>query len=158
MIQRLIPLGIASVLAGCVAVTVLPSVSQATGLIPPITTQSTTTTVLALPQQIAQSSNSSLGVVGQDGAFLGWVSSNRYDSQSICNQYGQYGSPYSAKSVLNQYGQYGSRYSVMGAYNPIAQKPPILVRDGQPIAFLTKNPRLRGGIDPDTFLLSVCGQ
>ncbi|MEQ9356402.1 MAG: hypothetical protein RIG63_24725 [Coleofasciculus chthonoplastes F3-SA18-01] len=37
--------------------------------------------------------------------FLGVVSSDRYDGNSICNPYGDYGSQYSDLSIRSQYGQ-----------------------------------------------------
>lgn len=124
----------------------------------PVAADSSAITVTSQPQQLAQNNDAPLVVVGQDGAFLGVVSNNQYDNQSICNQYGTHGSPYSAESLLNQYGQYGSRYSSMGAYNPNAQKPPIIVQNGQVMYLVTKNNNLQGSlIDPDALFLNVCG-
>lgn len=111
------------------------------------------------PQQsIAQADNRPAIVVGQDGSFLGVVSSDQYADKSICNRYGNFGSPYSSTSVLNKYGQYGGTYSDLGAYNPNAQQPPLIIQNRQPIALLTKNRRLRGGVDPDVFFNQVCGR
>lgn len=108
------------------------------------------------PQSPTQNSNAYLA--GQDGAFLGVVSSDQYATESICNQYGQFGSTYAAKSVWNKYGQYGGAYSLNGAYNPMGQKPPLVVQNGQPIGILTKNPNIKGGTDPDAFFYAVCQQ
>lgn len=47
----------------------------------------------------------------RDGKYLGNVTSNRYDPNSINNPYGQYGSKYSPDSINNPYGEYGSAYS-----------------------------------------------
>ena len=58
--------------------------------------------------------------------FLGKVSSNRVDSDSICNRVGDYGSRVSELSLLNRIGDYGSRISDFSANNPHAQYPPIL--------------------------------
>ncbi len=108
------------------------------------------------PQSPTQNSNAYL--VGQDGAYLGVVSSDQYAAESICNQYGQFGSPYAAKSVWNKYAQYGGTYASNGAYNPMAQKPPLIIQNGQRIGILTKNPNIEGGTDPDAFFYSVCQQ
>jgi hypothetical protein len=59
-------------------------------------------------------------VVTPDGKYLGNLSTNRYDPDSVANPYGQYGSRYSPDSVNNPYGQYGSRYSPDSARNPYA--------------------------------------
>ena len=46
-----------------------------------------------------------------DKKFMGCLDCGRYDSDSICNEYGNYGSKYSSDSVFNEYGTYGSKYS-----------------------------------------------
>ena len=110
------------------------------------------------PRRSARTDNTPAIVVGQDGAFLGVVSSDRYADKSICNRYGNFGSPYSSTSVLNKYAQYGGTHSDLGAYNPNAQQPPLIIQNGQPIALVTKNQRLQGGIDPDVFFNQLCGR
>ena len=59
--------------------------------------------------------------------YLGCLSCNEYESDSIANQYGTYGSKYSADSLLNPYGNFGSKYSSYGACNPYASDPPVVV-------------------------------
>src|SRR5919199_4263289 len=115
-----------------------------------------TVTPSSARRSIAQTDNTLAIVVGQDGAFLGVVSDDQYADKSICNPYGNFGSPYSSTSVLNQHAQYGGTYSDVGAYNPNAQQPPLIIQNGQPIALLTKNQGLQGGIDPDVFFNQVC--
>ncbi|GAB4188775.1 MAG: hypothetical protein Fur006_29420 [Coleofasciculaceae cyanobacterium] len=117
-----------------------------------------TVTPSSARRSIAQTDNTPAIVVGQDGAFLGVVSDDQYADKSICNPYGNFGSPYSSTSVLNQRAQYGGTYSDLGAYNPNAQQPPLIIQNGQPIALLTKNQDLQGGIDPDVFFNQVCGR
>ena len=58
-----------------------------------------------------------LRIIADDGTFLGTLNENTYDSNSIYNEYGTYGSKYSAKSILNQYGNYGSDYSALSPFN-----------------------------------------
>lgn len=50
-------------------------------------------------------------IVAEDGTFLGKISRNRYDTDSIANNYGAHGGKYSSESIFNNYGQYGSKYS-----------------------------------------------
>lgn len=69
-------------------------------------------------------------IVARDGQFLGVLSSNRYDSLSVSNPYGQYGSKYSSTSIHNPYSVYGSKYSSLSPNNPYATSPPILVSPG----------------------------
>lgn len=47
----------------------------------------------------------------RDGTYLGNVTTNPYDPNSINNPYGRYGSEYSRDSIHNQFGVYGSPYS-----------------------------------------------
>ena len=49
-----------------------------------------------------------------------------YDSASIANPYGRYGSRYSPDSVNNPYGRFGSPYSPDSATNPYALTPPSI--------------------------------
>jgi hypothetical protein len=62
-------------------------------------------------------------IVAPDGTFLGNLSANPYDPNSVANPYGQYGSPYSPDSINNPYGQYGSPYSPDSVNNPFVISP-----------------------------------
>jgi hypothetical protein len=64
---------------------------------------------------------------GDDGKYLGKLSSNPYDPESIANPYGRYGNPYSPDSVKNPYGVYGSPYSPLSPTNPYAVTPPFIL-------------------------------
>lgn len=86
-------------------------------------------------------------VIADDGTYLGKIT-NQYDSKSIFNRYGTYGSPYSAKSIWNKYGAYGSEYSVKSAMSKYTTKSPSIVTDGEVIGYLTKNKYRRGAVDP----------
>ena len=44
-------------------------------------------------------------LLAQDGQFLGMLSANKYQSDSVMNEYESYGSKYSSTSIFNQYGQ-----------------------------------------------------
>lgn len=96
-------------------------------------------------------------IVSADGDYLGQVSSNRYGSDSICNEYGTFGSPY-GNGIFNKYGTHGGEYSATGAYNRMAQNPPALIENGKIVGFITKNGNIRGRIDPDVLRAYVCDQ
>ncbi|MBF0141751.1 MAG: hypothetical protein HQL74_15945 [Magnetococcales bacterium] len=66
-------------------------------------------------------------IVGPGGRFLGTLSSNGFDPNSVSNPYGQYGSQYSPDSINNPYGQYGSQYSPNSINNPYASTPPSIL-------------------------------
>jgi hypothetical protein len=89
-------------------------------------------------------------LLAADGTYVGKVSSNKYDSDSICNAYGSYGSKYATKSVRNTYGSYGSPYATYSAYNPYTSTPPAIYYSGRIVGYLTKNRFLNGALDPDT--------
>ncbi len=50
-----------------------------------------------------------------NGKYLGKMSSNKYDPESISNPYGQYGNKYSPTSIYNKYGA-GNPYSKTPIY------------------------------------------
>src|SRR5690554_758438 len=90
-------------------------------------------------------------LVADDGQFLGKLSLNQYDSESISNTYGSYGSPYSSTSIKNQYSQYGSPYSSLSPYNQYSSTPPTIYIKGRKYDYLTKNKYKSGTIvDPDS--------
>ncbi len=62
----------------------------------------------------------------QTGKYLGNLSSNPYDANSVGNPYGKYGSEYSSDSINNPYGKYGSQYSNDSPNNPYATNPPAI--------------------------------
>jgi hypothetical protein len=66
-----------------------------------------------------------------DGTHLGRLNADRYDSESVANPYGKYGSPYSSSSTNNPYSTYGSPYSSQSASNPYTSTPPIVIYDGR---------------------------
>lgn len=92
-------------------------------------------------------------VMGYDNAFLGAVI-NGLEENSICNQF-TYGSQFT-ESIFNRFGVYGGQTSPYGAYNPSAEKPPVLLKDGEFVAFISKNRQFKHRIDPDTFFSKAC--
>jgi hypothetical protein len=96
-----------------------------------------------------------------DGQFLGVLSSNLYDLNSICNPNGIYGSSWGIFSIRNPYSLYGSTYGIYSPYNPNSINPPVIWYQGQPMLVVTKNSNvLTNGlpiIDPD-LVLGIYGQ
>jgi hypothetical protein len=70
-------------------------------------------------------------IYAKDGTYLGRLNANRYDSESVANPYGKYGSQYSSSSINNPYSTYGSPYSAQSATNPYTSTPPIVIYDGR---------------------------
>ena len=59
--------------------------------------------------------------------YLGKLNASEYDSESIWNEYGSYGSSYSSNSIWNEYSSYGSDYSSYSPFNEYATYPPVIV-------------------------------
>ncbi len=89
---------------------------------------------------------------GQDKQFLGKITSNKYDSDSILNKYGTYGSKYSSSSIFNKYSQYGSKYGSYSVNNPYCQSPPKLFIQGKFAGHISVNKYVQHQIPTETFL------
>jgi hypothetical protein len=91
--------------------------------------------------------------------YLGYVIDDQYDSESIINDYGTYGSRYSSTSIRNQYSAYGSSFGTYSAYNSFASYPPIIWRyindRWEAVAYLTKNTFKQPAVDPDNLILTL---
>lgn len=72
--------------------------------------------------------------------YLGCLNCNKYESSSIWNQYGEYGSKYSSESIWNKYGEYGGQYSDNSPFSKYASSPPVLVdAEGNFYGYFTAN-------------------
>lgn len=92
-------------------------------------------------------------LVANDGQFLGKLTLNQYDLDSISNVYGSYGSPYSSISINNQYSSYGSPYSSLSPNNQYTTTPPTIYLRGVKYGYLTKNKYMLGVVlDPDSLI------
>lgn len=72
--------------------------------------------------------------------FLGCLSCSRFESDSVLNSFGKYGSEFSSDSIWNQFSQYGGQFSAYSPCNRMATDPPVVVdRDGGFYGYLTVN-------------------
>jgi len=94
-------------------------------------------------------------LLAQDNQFLGNITDNQYDSNSILNVYGPYGSPYSTTSIFNEYSPYGSPYGAHSLNNPFCTTPPKLFLRGSFAGFVTKNQFVTNAIPTEGFLYSL---
>ena len=65
-------------------------------------------------------------IIAAAGQYLGKLSANPYDPDSVSNPCGKYGSPYSPTSINNPNSQYGSQFSPTSPNNPYATQAPTL--------------------------------
>ena len=93
-------------------------------------------------------------VVSNDGTdtFLGEIT-GKYNTNSIFNNYGIYGSKYSVTSIWNPYSIYGSKYSMYSAFNEYTITPPKIIKNNETIGYLTTNKYIHGGVSPNLLLL-----
>lgn len=87
-------------------------------------------------------------IIADDGQFLGKITTNTIDSQSIINDIGRHGSEISSTSIRNSIGRYGSTISPQSPFNDITSTPPRIYKKGQFVAYLTTNRIKTPRIDP----------
>ena len=95
------------------------------------------------PNPSPATSTTALLLFGGDdhGVFLGCLNCSQYETDSVQNAYGTYGSKYSGESILNHFSEYGSQFSSDGACNKFASDPPVIVdKMGNYYGRLTLNP------------------
>lgn len=93
-----------------------------------------------------------------NGQFLGVLSSNQYDVNSISNPYGMYGGQHGLYSISNPHGMYGGQHGLYNPYNSYCLNPPIIYYQGQPILMVTRNSYVQTNglqvIDPDLLIIA----
>ena len=65
-------------------------------------------------------------IIAPDGTYLGKLSANKFDPDSVSNKFGIYGSPYSPVSINNKFSPYGNPYSPQSVNNPYATQSPVI--------------------------------
>lgn len=106
----------------------------------------------AAPQGNLRALDGTAIIKAQDGTYLGVISSNGREADSITNSYGNHGSTYSRTSIRNEYCSYGGQYGQQSPFNPYAASPPIIIQSGRAIAHLTVNPRFKNAVSPHELL------
>lgn len=72
--------------------------------------------------------------------FLGCLNCSKYDSDSIWNKFGTYGSRYNPNSIWNKYGTYGSKYNAASPWNKYSSDPPVVTdSDGNFYGYFSAN-------------------
>jgi hypothetical protein len=90
----------------------------------------------------AESYGQTLHLYGGSGhdIYLGCLNCNDYDSNSIWNEYGTYGSSYNSLSIWNEYGTYGNEYNSNCPWNEYGSNPPVVVdKEGNFYGYFTVN-------------------
>jgi len=72
--------------------------------------------------------------------YLGCITCNKHNSESIWNKFGNYGSKYSDYSIWNKYGTYGSKFNVYSPWNKYSNEAPaILDNEGNFYGYFSTN-------------------
>jgi hypothetical protein len=89
-------------------------------------------------------------IIAQDSenTYLGKIAS-KYDSDSIFNEYGSHGSKYNSKCIWNEYSTFGGQYSSYSPFNAYSSTPPMLIKNGKVIGYLSTNKYLQYTISPN---------
>jgi hypothetical protein len=75
-----------------------------------------------------------------DHNFLGCLNCSQIDKESICDQYGEYGSQSDGGSIWNQFGNFGSEFLNDSPWNQDSNSGPVIVdRSGKSYGRFTAN-------------------
>lgn len=83
-------------------------------------------------------------IIANDGQYLGKLTSNEFDNDSLLNEFGPYGSEFSTTSVFNEFSDYGSEFSTLSPFNEFSTTPPKIYVNGQFYGYLTENEFVSG--------------
>jgi len=83
--------------------------------------------------------------------YLGTLTTNKFDTESVFNEFGIYGSEFSSKSIYNEFGTFGSEFSIYSPFNEFTSKPPLIIdADGNVVGRLSVNEFVIGAVSPYT--------
>ena len=98
------------------------------------------------PQELSQLLGARL--IAPDGTYLGLLTADTSDQQSIINPGGPYGFPKSAASIFNPSIPYGGEKGIFSPFNPQSPSPPSVYKDGKFYTYLTENDAYRPRTSP----------
>ncbi len=89
-------------------------------------------------------------IIAQDdeNTYLGTLA-NEFNSESIFNEYGTYGNEFSSQSIWNEYSTFGNEFNVYSPFNKFSTQPPMLIKNGNIVGYLTTNKSIKNGISPN---------
>ncbi len=89
-------------------------------------------------------------IIAQDDAntYLGTLSSE-FNFESIFNEYSSYGSEFSSQSIWNEFATFGNEFNAYSPFNKFSTMPPMLLKKGKIVGFLTTNKSIHNGVSPN---------
>lgn len=99
---------------------------------------------------------SSAVIVAQDSdnTVLGKIT-NSFDSDSIFYEFGTYGNEFSSDSIWNEFSTFGNKFNSDSPFNEFSSCPPMIIKGGNVIGYLSTNRKIRGPISPN-LLKALC--
>ncbi len=121
------------------------------------TTQNNTTTnketeIRNYSELVDHLRNSKIIAQDNENTYLGKLS-NEFDSESVFNGFGKYGNKFSSSSIWNEFSTFGNEFSSYSPFNEFSSTPPMIIRDGKIIAYLTVNNSINGAVSPKILLV-----
>ena len=62
-----------------------------------------------------------------NSVYLGCLNCNSFDTESVCNSFGTYGSSFANNSIWNQFGTYGSSFNSYSPWNSFSLNGPVII-------------------------------
>ena len=86
-------------------------------------------------------------IYGQDAmnTYLGRITA-KDDPDSIFNTKGTFGSEFSPNSIWNRQGHFGEAFSPYSPLDRYSRTPPMIIKDGEVIGYVTETGYFQGGI------------
>jgi hypothetical protein len=92
-----------------------------------LVSQISTTTITASPLPVATGVNLLLFGGINNSVYLGCLTCNQFDAESVCNSFGTYGNPFSSSSIWNQFGTYGNQFNSYSPWNSFSSSGPVII-------------------------------
>lgn len=87
-----------------------------------------------------------------DNTYLGRVTRNAFDGESLANEFSTYGNSFNANSIFNKFGPYGNPYSQLSPFNEFSRTPPRLMKGQKILAYVSNNQFVSPRVDPRALL------
>jgi hypothetical protein len=71
-------------------------------------------------------------IVANDGHPLAVITSNCFNSDALCNEFGKYGNEFNSDSILNEFGTYGNEFSSKSPFNEFTTRHRRFSRTDEP--------------------------
>ncbi|MCZ7861053.1 hypothetical protein O9X98_06505 [Agrobacterium salinitolerans] len=86
---------------------------------------------------------------GDKNTFHGCLNCGRYDDESICNKFGDFGSKYNSESIWNKFGDVGSKYQDQSPWNKFGKGLKIVDEKGHFYGRFSNNKHARDRVRND---------